>query len=265
MLVNVLPGGLPLPQLIMKKILTLSALLVSLNQASAATVLYREVFGNPDAANTVLAGAGWQAFGEGGVGVTNNVNRAYRAGLAGSPSNLQSLPSVNSGVTSSATSAAQGYLITSEDSFIAFTNEYTLDLSENPLVSFSWEVESSSQPTRVAVNIADQWYVSQAVSAPASGWATRSIDFHTASWTAVNYVNPSTGTGELTLGNPIELPAGPVLLFGVGSFATTPGSGSLRMDAFTITTTDVVPEPSSMLLGLSGLLALMGTRRRRNG
>jgi hypothetical protein len=197
----------------------------------------------------------------------------------GSPNNLDN---INAGAS---LSQANGLLFTSGGTaatmnWIAYTAGYTVDTTANPIQDISFyagsTVNGASIPGfRIAVQIDGNWYASSAVlanpvsvssaanfhNAPGSGGAQQvTFNWTTAAsaWDSLTFV-PGT---SLVLGSTLvsDLPGDNITAFGLYSDAEAGAGATRRFDTFQI---DPVPEPSSVVLVLSGVGLLMGLRRSR--
>jgi hypothetical protein len=248
--------------------------------------IYREVFGNNTAVNNLLSTVGWVgAYGVVGadpstLGGTYANNFGISAAL-GSPQNLEN---INAGGPS--LSQANGLLFTSGGTmatanWIAYTAGYTVDPIATPIQDISFYAGSAANAGvipgfRIAVQIGGNWYASTSVLANPIA-VTSAANFHlgagsggaqqvTFTWTtaasAWDSLSFTPGT-SLALGSTLvsDLPAGNITAFGLYSDTVTgTGGATRRVDTFQI---DPVPEPSSVVLVLSGVGMLMGLRRSR--
>lgn len=238
--------------------------LTALSQEAA----YREVFPSiGEGGDTSLSGAGWKAHsGPGALDQTSSgaVSVSTDIGRAGGT------PGLNSGVQGSA-QGARGFLIGADQALtglnmLYWTDEYSILTKD--VKSFQWYLGNGSATDimRVAVAVTDgegatSWYAS---SDTFSSAAKTSPTFPSQSELKTLLMNNSlfnnlsfTPGSMLSLGGTAGLlPEGTITAFGLYSDAV---SGAQRIDTFTI---NQVPEPSTVLLGLAGMIALGSWRRR---
>jgi hypothetical protein len=257
-----------------------SLLSTQLSQAQTAPI-YREVFGNNTAANALLSTVGWS--GAWGATATDSSNpSANNFGIStavGSPNNLDN---INAGGASLST--ANGLAFTSGtgaslNNWIAYTTGYTVDTTANLIQDISFYSGNAANGTfgisgyRIAVQIDGSWYASTVVLANTVA-VTSAANFNaqaqqlTFTWTtaasAWDNLTFTPGT-SLTLGSILTspLPGDSITAFGLYSDQEAgAGNATRRFDTFQIDASPV-PEPSSVVLALSGLGVLMGLRRSR--
>ena len=248
--------------------------------------IYREVFGNTaGGANANLSTVGWS--GAWGPTATDSVGGGLVANNFGVSSALgdpQNLGNINAGVE---LSQANGLLFTSGGAaatmnWIAYTAGYTVDTTANPIQDISFYAGSAANAIsgipgfRIAVQIDGNWYASTAVLANTVAVATAGV-FNTgaqkvtfnwttdaSAWDSLSFT-PTVGLvpGTLVLGSTLvsPLPGGNITAFGLYSDTVTgTGGATRRVDTFQI---DPVPEPSSVVLVLSGVGMLISLRRSR--
>lgn len=245
------------------------------------TPIYREVFGNNTAFNLNVTAIGWAgawgstALAPSSLGGTYTNNFGI-SNAAGSPS---SLDNVNAGGAS--LSLANGLAFTSggtmaNTNWLAYTTGYTVDTSAYSIQDISFYAGSAANGAsvpgfRIAVQIDGSWYATSQVFANATGIASAS-NFATqaqqktftwtttaSAWDSLNFTAGST----LSLGSTLSsaLPSDNITAFGLYSDAIN-GGATRRFDTFQIDASPVsAPEPSSVVLTLSGLGVLAGLRR----
>jgi len=267
------------------------ATLLSMQVTHAQVPIYREVFGNNTTVNNLLSTVGWVgAYGAtaadsaGGGMIANNFG--VSAAL-GSPNNLENInaggPSLSQAngllFTSGGTGATRGIGLMS---WIAYTAGYTVDPIATPIQDISFYAGSGANASdgvipgfRIAVQIGGNWYASSAVLANPIA-VTSAANFHlgagsggaqqvtftwttaVSAWDSLTFVPGTSLVLGSTLASP--LPAGNITGFGLYSDQLT-GAGATRgFDTYQI---DTVPEPSSVVLVLSGVGVLMSLRRSR--
>jgi hypothetical protein len=253
------------------------AILLSMQVTHAQ--IYREVFGNNTAANQNVTTVGWLgAYGAGGAG-PSSLGGAYtnNFGISSVLGDPQNLDNINAG--GAALSKANGLLFTSGGTmatanWIAYTTGYTVDTTANPIQDISFYAGSAANGAvipgfRIAVQIDGNWYATSQVFANTVAVAS-AANFNTlaqqetftwttaaSAWDSLTFVPGTSLVLGSTLGS--NLPGDNVTAFGLYSDAMTGGS-TRRFDTFQI---DPVPEPSSVVLVLSGVGMLMGLRRSR--
>jgi hypothetical protein len=245
--------------------------------------IYREVFGNNTAANNLLSTVGWSgAWGPTAIDSAGGGMLANNFGVSAALGAPQNLGNINAPLE---LSQANGLLFTSGGtaatmSWIAYTTGYTVDTTANPIQDISFYAGSTVNAGvipgfRIAVQIDGNWYASSAVLAnpvsvssaanfhlaPGSGGAQQvTFTWTTAAsaWDSLTFV-PGT---SLVLGSTLvsDLPGDNITAFGLYSDQLTGAGSTRRFDTFQI---DPVPEPSSVVLVLSGVGMLMGLRRSR--
>lgn len=242
-----------------------------------ANPIYREIFPNNTggdlrpigSGNThgtfAPANTGWQLWAntsETATAVSNETNNSNQTGLAFDTPLGSSAVAINSNPSSPGTgNNAAGRTFTglgTWGAYLLFTDEYTVDTTATPVASVSWMTRntSSSETSRVAVRIADQWYASNATFTNANSWETKTFTFTTAAsaWRTVAFAEGSPLlVSTTTLTSP--LPAGNITAFGL---FTDNSNDTARIDDFTI---NAVPEPASLALLALGGLAIAGRRR----
>ena len=254
------------------------AILLSMQVTQAQ--IYREVFGNtPAGANALLSSVGWS--GAWGPTATDSSNPSpNNFGISSQLGDPQNLDNINAG--GSAISTANGLAFTSGtgaslNNWIAYTTYTVVNPSVTPIQDISFYAGSAANGTygipgfRIAVEIDGNWYASTEVLANTVAVAS-AANFNTlaqqetftwttaaSAWDSLTFV-PGT---SLVLGSTLtsDLPGDPITAFGLYS-DQEPGGGNAtrRFDTYQI---DTVPEPSSVVLVLSGLGVLMSLRRSR--
>jgi len=242
--------------------------------------IYREVFGNNTAGNNLLSTVGWSgAWGAAATDEAAGGMLANNFGVSSALGSPQNLGNINAGVE---LSQPNGLLFTSGGTaatmnWIAYTTGYTVDTTANPIQDISIYAGSANNAIsgipgfRIAVQIGGNWYASVAVLANTvavssianfpTGAQKVTFNWTTAAsaWDSLNFTPGTT----LALGSTLvsDLPAGNITAFGLYSDTVTgTGGATRRVDTFQI---DPVPEPSSVVLVLSGVGMLMGLRRAR--
>ena len=243
--------------------------------------IYREVFGNNTAGNNLLSTVGWS--GAWGPTATDSSNPSpNNFGISAALGDPQNLDNINAGGPSP--SMANGLVFTSGTgaaaaNWIAYTT-YTVDPTATPIQDISFYAGSTVNGSfgipwfRIAVEIGGNWYASTAAFNNSVSVATASVfnsqaqkvtfNWTTAAsaWDSLSFTPGTTLVLGSTLASP--LPGGNITAFGLYSDqepgTAGPGSATRRFDTFQI---DPVPEPSSVVLVLSGVGLLMGLRRSR--
>lgn len=240
------------------------AALAAVSVAAASTshaqsVIYREVFGNSGGSvdiRTLPNAYGWETYASNGGQFSSN--NAIVSADTTSPSNLASLPAVNSGATGN-TPLDNGRTffggVTSR--FLSYTSEYVVDRSAFTVNTIQYDQRGTGPAVSVAVRIDGSWFVSASIANDNANnvWSTVSHNFATTTWSNLNF----TAGSVLSIGSSATLPAGNITAFGIYSESNFNG---VRMDGFTINAT-AIPEPSAFaaLAGL-GALGLVVSRRR---
>lgn len=262
------------------------AILLSMQVTHAQVPIYREVFGNTaGGANANLSTVGWSgAWGPTAIDANNfgstSPNNFGVSSALGRPNNLDN---INAGGPS--VSMLNGLVFTSGtgaslNNWIAYTTGYTVDTTLTPIQDISFYAGSSANGTfgipgaRIAVQIGGNWYASTQVLSNTVAVATAGV-FNTgaqqvtfnwttdaSAWDSLSFTPGTTLALGSTLASP--LPGGNVTGFGLYSDQEPgiagPGNATRRFDTFQI---DPVPEPSSVVLVLSGVGVLMSLRRSR--
>jgi hypothetical protein len=270
--------------LCLKKLVVLAGAILLSMQVTHAQI-YREVFGNNTAVNNLLSTVGWSgAWGPTATDSAGGGMLANNFGVSAALGSPQNLENINAGGPS--LSQANGLLFTSGGTaatmnWIAYTTGYTVDTTANPIQDISFYAGSTVNSTygipgaRIAVQIDGNWYASSAVLAnPVS--VSSAANFHlgagsggaqqvtfnwttaASAWDSLTFV-PGT---SLVLGSTLvsDLPGDNITAFGLYSDAEAGTGATRRFDTFQI---DTVPEPSSVVLVLSGVGVLMSLRRSR--
>ena len=258
-----------------------SLLSTQVSQAQT-TAIYREVFGNNTANNLNLTTVGWSgAYGATGANPSSLggafTNNFGISSAAGSPNNLDN---INAGGAS--LSLANGLAFTSggtmaTTNWLAYTTGYTVDTSANSIQDISFYAGSAANGAvipgfRIAVQIDGSWYASTEVlantvaisSAANFNSLAQQLTFtwttDASAWDNLTFVSGTSLTLGSTLTSP--LPGDNITAFGLYSDAESGTGATRRFDTFQIDASPV-PEPSSVVLALSGLGMLMGLRRSR--
>jgi hypothetical protein len=254
------------------------ATLLSMQVTQAQVPIYREVFGNnaaPAGTNAPLSTVGWAGY----WGATANdqsnpsLNNFGVSAAAGRPSTLDN---INAGTS---LSTVNGLVFTSGgagsaavNNWIAYTTGYTVDTTATPIADISFYAGNAAGAPgyRIAVEIGGNWYASSATLANAVAVGTiggfaAGAQMVTFNWTTAASAWDSlsfTPGSALVLGSTLisDLPGGNVTGFGLYSDTPASGGPTRRFDTFQI---DTVPEPSSVLLVLSGVGVLISLRRSR--
>jgi|ERR1035437_8933238 hypothetical protein len=239
--------------------------------------IYREVFGNNTAANNLLSTVGWSgAWGAAATDSAAGGMIANNFGVSAALGDPQNLGNIGAPLE---LSQANGLLFTSGGTaatmnWIAYTT-YTVDPIATPISDISFYAGSAANAGvipgfRIAVQIGGNWYASTAVLANTVAVASAgnfntlaqklTFNWTTASnaWDSLSFTPTTTLVLGSTLGS--DLPGGNVTAFGLYSDQLTGTGATRRFDTFQI---DPVPEPSSVVLVLSGVGMLMGLRRSR--
>ena len=241
----------------------------------AATALsqeaaYREVFpSGGTSGDTSLSSAGWQAH-SGPAAIEQTSSGAVL--VSGEIGRSGGTPGLNAGIQGSA-QGARGFMISSDEALsglnmLYWTNEYSILTGQ--VESFQWYLgnASATESMRLAVAVTD--------GDGATSWFASTEAFTSAPKTTPNFPSQSelktlllAGSSfnnlifspgvALSMGAPAGfLPEGTITGFGLYTDAM---SDTQRIDTFTI---NQVPEPSTALLGLAGMIALSSVRRKRN-
>jgi len=254
------------------------AILLSMQVTHAQ--IYREVFGNTSgAANANLSTVGWS--GAWGPTATDSSNPSpNNFGISTALGDPQNLDNINAGGPS--LSLANGLAFTSGtgaslNNWIAYTTGYTVNTALTPIQDISFYAGSAANGSfgipgfRIAVQIDGNWYASTevlantvAVSSAANfNTGAQQVTFNwttaASAWDSLTFV-PGT---SLVLGSTLTspLPGDNITAFGLYSDQEAGGGNATRrVDTYQI---DTVPEPSSVVLVLSGVGVLMSLRRSR--
>jgi hypothetical protein len=268
------------------------AILLSMQVLTQAqSPIYREVFGNlSTGSNSAPSSVGWAgnwgaiandaSVGDAPAGSFNNFGVST---ALGSPNNLGN---INAGVE---LSQANGLLFVSQagQNFIAYTTGYTVNQTLTPINDISFYAGSTAGADgaipgfRIAVQQDGNWFASTQLLAnslnvtsagnfhlaPGSGGAQQVTFSWTTAASAWDNLSFTPGTTLALGGISGGLNADPITAFGLYSDATD-STGALettirRFDTYQIDST--VPEPSSVVLLLSGVGLLMSLRRSRKG
>ena len=217
-----------------------SAVLMIQALPASSDVIYREVFGRDNAANSnflsLNSNWGWVAYQAGGVVMTTG--DASIATDANTPSNIAALPAVNSGTTG-ITLLLNGRATLFQSTQFLYTAEYVVNRQLNDITTVTWDQRGIGQAFSFAVQIDGTWYASASVPNPnaANVWNTASLDFKTTTWRVLNFAPGST----LALATPVAnvaLPDGNITAFGL--FLPTGGGSGSRVDGVTINATPIV-------------------------
>ncbi len=272
----------------MKRILLATVLaaisLLSTQASQAQTAIYRELFAQLTTANVAPSVDSWagswsataidsQAGGSSAIG-------GY-FGISSSSGNAISVgPAINT--TPAEVNTNRGFLFVSggaglpgSTSWIATTSAYTVNTANYSVndMSFYSGNNYTTSFEHFVVQIDGSWYASvqtfgnAAAVTSAANFATQAqLDTFTwttaaSAWETLNYTPGTTLTVGGVLTSP--LPGDNITAFGLYSDGTGVSS-TIRADTFEIDATPIaVPEPSSVVLALSGLGVLMGLRRFR--
>ena len=262
-----------------RRVVLAGAILLSMQVTHAQVPIYREVFGNNTANNVNPSTVGWS--GNWGPTATDSSNPSPNnfgvSAALGDPNNLDN---INAGGPSLSTT--NGLLFVSGagpslNNFIAYTTGYTVNTALTPIQDISFYAGSGANGTfgvpgfRIAVQIDGNWYASTQVLSNSVAVASASV-FNTSAqkvtfnWTtaasAWDSLSFTPGT-SLVLGSTLASPLPGDNVTGFGLYSDQePGGGSAtrRFDTYQI---DSVPEPSSIVLVLSGVGVLMSFRRSR--
>jgi hypothetical protein len=253
------------------------AILLSMQVTQAQ--IYREVFGNNTAGNNLLSTVGWSgAWGPTATDSAGGGMLANNFGVSAALGDPQNLDNINAGGPSLST--ANGLLFTSGGtaatmSWIAYTTGYTVDTTATPIQDISFYAGSAANAGvipgfRIAVQIDGNWYASTAVLANTVAVASAGVFNSQAQKVTFNWTTAASAWDSLTfvpgtslvLGSTLvsPLPGDNITAFGLYSDQLTGGGATRRFDTYQI---DPVPEPSSVVLVLSGVGMLMGLRRSR--
>jgi hypothetical protein len=271
----------------MKRILLATVLagisLLSPQVSQAQTPIYRELYANTSGANvapSVDSWAGsWSAAAIDSQGTGGGAVAGY-FGLSSSTGNASGPVGINTTPAEPAT--GPGFLFVSggaghpgATSWIATTSAYTVNTASYSIndMSFYSGNNYTASVEHFVVQIDGSWYASvqtfgnAAAVTSAANFATQAqLDTFTwttaaSAWETLNYTPGTT----LTIGSVLSsaLPGDNITAFGLYSDGTGVSS-TIRADTFEIDATPIAaPEPSSVVLALSGLGVLMGLRRSR--
>jgi len=255
------------------------SILLSMQVTHAQTPIYREVFGNNTAGNNNLSTVGWA--GNWGPTATDSSNPSpNNFGVSSAVGNPNNLDNINAGGPS--LSIPNGLAFTSGtgaslNNWIAYTTGYTVDTTANQIQDISFCAGSAANGTfgipgfRIAVQIDGNWYASTAVLAntvavsSAANFSTgaQKVTFNwttaASAWDSLSFTPGTT----LVLGSTLvsALPGDNITAFGLYSDQEAgAGNATRRFDTFQIDAIPV-PEPSSVVLALFGVGALMSLRR----
>ena len=250
------------------------------------TPIYREVFGNStnvSSANIAVSTTGWYGY----LGPTATAASSFSPnnfGISSSVGRPTTLDNINAG--GPAASTQNGILFTSGNAvqaanWIAYQNTCTVNQTATPIQDISFYLGSGAGGVsgvipgfRVAVQIDGNWYATTqtfantaSVSSGANfnalaqqftfNWTTAA-----SAWESLTFVPGTTLASGSVLTSPLS--GDPITAFGVYTDAEAAGdTATRRIDTFQIDAVTVVPEPSSIVLGLFGVGVLMSLRRCR--
>jgi hypothetical protein len=259
------------------------AILLSMQVTQAqTTAIYRELFANTLTANNVPASDSWAgAFSINAYDsqdVADGGGATSYFGISSSNGNSTGV-GVPINTTPAEVNTNRGFLFVSGSvghaggaNWIAYTSAYTVDTSSYSVNDMSFYSGNSFTTSleHFVVQIDGSWYASvqtfgnaAAVATAGAFAASAQLDLFTwttsaSAWETLNYTPGTTLTVGSVLSSP--LPGDNITAFGL--YSDGPSTGTYRADTFQIDAT-AVPEPSSVMLGLSGLVMLVGLRRIR--
>jgi hypothetical protein len=259
------------------------ATLLSIQSTQAQTPIYRELFANTSGANVAPSVDSWA--GSWTAAATDSQNTVAGGGAVAGYFGISSSTGNSSGPVGINTTPAEpatgpGFLFVSggaghpgATSWIATTSAYTVNTANYSVndMSFYSGNNFTASLEHFVVQIDGNWYASvqtfgnaAAVTSAANFASQAQLDTFTwttaaSAWETLNYTPGTT----LTVGSVLTsaLPGDNITAFGLYSDGTG-ASATMRADTFQIDATPV-PEPSSIVLALSGLGVLMGLRRSR--
>jgi hypothetical protein len=279
-----------------KLVVLAGAILLSMQvtYADDSSVLYREIFGNTPGAsgsqpNTNFDSVGWSGYwsptaqNELAGSVTTPTTNYNNFGVSDSWGVPETLTNINTGIQNvPPASTTNGFAFSS--GFLSVSNNLLIETSlfNNPIsdsnigsISFYSGNTSNSFPNgmpgwRIAVEVENQWYVSdqvlvQTINIANAGAFSNStqklvLNWVGAAWDLLTFVPGS----ALAISNPAALPVDTLQACGLYSDPAVntngvPGVATRRFDTYEID----VPEPSSVALVFMGLGALWGLCRSR--
>jgi hypothetical protein len=253
--------------------------------AGADVVIYRQNF-SASAGMTNLSAVNWNAY----YGNSSTVATTAPPGSTGSPPNAMisagpSGPSAGanvnakqiSGVTTDVNGLVPLLSINGVQQMVAYTNEYTIDQTQDTPTAFAWYAASgyTGDLQRLMIQIGGNWYASTSPVSPPGGviqgtsFAGGSQQFTTtfstsaSAWDTLNF---SPGS-DLTLGSVLSspLPAGNITGFGIyAQIADNSGATVTNERTFFDTfEADATPLPEPATSGLIGLIGMPVLLRRR--
>jgi len=272
----------------MKRILLVTkiagVILLSMQLTQAQTPIYRELFANIGTVNAVPSSDSWV----GSWSATAIDSQAGGSSATGGYFGISSSNGNSTGVgvpinTSPAeVNTNRGFLFVSggaglpgATSWIATTSAYTVNTANYSVneMSFYSGNNFTAALEHFVVQIDGNWYASvqtfgnaAAVTSAANFASQAQLDTFTwttaaSAWETLNYTPGTT----LTVGSVLSsaLPGDNITAFGLYSDGTG-ANATMRADTFQIDATPIAaPEPSSIVLALTGLGVLMGLRRSR--
>jgi hypothetical protein len=264
------------------------ATLLSLQVTQAQSPIYREVFGNitgTGSSNAAPSSVGWAgnwgatasdaSVGDTAPGTFNNFGVSTALGKPQNLGNINASPEVSQ-------ANGLGFVSQPGQNFIFYTTGYPVNQTLTPIndISFyagnTFDTAGGIPGFRIAVQQDGSWYASTAVLANSAN-VSSAANFSSATvgaqqvtftwttaasaWDSLSFTpNTTLALGGISGG----LNADPITAFGLYSDATDSLGNTVnairRFDTFQI---DPVPEPSSVVLVLSGVGMLMGLRRAR--
>jgi len=257
------------------------AILLSMQVTHAQTPIYRELFANTSGANAVPSidswAGSWSATAIDSQGTGGGATAGY-FGISSSTGN--SLGPVGINTTPAEPATGPGFLFVSGGAghpgavnWIADTSAYTVNTASYSIndISFYSGNNFTASLEHIVVQIDGNWYATvqtfgnaAAVTSAANFASQAQLDTFTwttaaSAWETLNYTPGTT----LTVGSVLTsaLPGDNITAFGLYSDGTG-ASSTMRADTFQIDATPV-PEPSSVVLVLSGFGVLMSLRRSR--
>ena len=273
----------------MKKILLVTVLagisLLSTQVSQAQTPIYRELFANTSGANAAPSIDSWGGSFSSIANDSQNTVAGGGAvagyfGLSSSTGNSSGPVGINTTPAEPAT--GPGFLFVSggaghpgATSWIAATSAYTVNTGTYSIndMSFYSGNNYTTSLEHFVVEIDNNWYATvqtfgNAAAVTSAGNFASQAQLDTFTWTtaasAWEMLNYTPGT-TLTVGSVLTsaLPGDNITAFGLYSDGTG-ANATTRADTFEIDATPIAaPEPSSVVLVLSGLGVLMGLRRSR--
>ena len=245
---------------------------VLLPSTSSAQVVYRENFNNSTSGNLPASSVGWSLW------MADGFNAGFApaettGGVSNNSNSIAAGPNLGQSDTSAATSGFffAGGFGAATTNLLAYTSEYTgaTVLNRSTLQSIRFYQGNSNGTDaqfRIALQIGGDWYVSSAQSGNNVGntaaFGLGAVQLTFSSFTAEDWYTLDSSTLAVG-GTAVELPTGTVQSFGffANKADLDPVSTTVRVDVYEVY---AIPEPSTVLLLLGGVGALLFLRFRNN-